>query len=94
MLQGLNIAVLSFAGTDVVRGSEERAQETVDFIVADMRHRRRYAAAMAAWPVLGSSLQKLGSFAILPAIRRTTSRVSSLAAESPFTFRACRVSSR
>jgi len=41
MLQGLNIAVLSFAGTDVVRGSEERAQETVDFIVADMRRRWR-----------------------------------------------------
>jgi very-short-patch-repair endonuclease len=39
MLQRLNIAVLPFTGTDVVRSSEEFAQETVDFIVADMRRR-------------------------------------------------------
>src|SRR5262249_48644050 len=41
MLQNLNIAVLPFTGTDVVRGSEEIARETVDFIVADMRRRWR-----------------------------------------------------
>jgi hypothetical protein len=41
-LQRLGISVLPFTGTDIVRGSEESAQEIVEFIdarVADMEQR-------------------------------------------------------
>jgi hypothetical protein len=50
MLQRLNIAVLPFTGTDVVQSSEELAQETVDFIVADMRRRWRIVDRLSDGP--------------------------------------------